>query len=481
MSRMLGRMRWLVVPFLASLAACAPELEGESATGGVLVIAIDSLRADHVTCYGYDRATTPTIDALAGSGVRFANAWSAAPAILPSNAALLSGCDPRIAQRVLPPEVQGTTLSYWSLPREAPHLAQELLARGYSTAAFVDHPQLGPALGLARGFEEFSGTPRSDEPGARRPAPEELAERFSRWAATRGADERWFAFLHFGSLEGLGWDPVEPWEHRFAPRPGLEAVPPVGEGEHVFHALPRARWAMGARSLGEYEASYDGAIARIDAAIAVCVDSLRRAGLLLDTTIVVCGTRGISFGESGLIGDSGTFGESDLHVPLVIRPASGRRFEPGAVRAAPASLIDAAPTVLSLCGVPVPPDMQGVSLAPALADADARPRTLAFATCALFDGWLAAGEDFTYEQSEPWTASSELLVRSWYGGPPPERPTPRTVLSRRKQGRPDGALAPAPLDERLATEARAGFAQWDAEVEGLRARFHPNDWERVRE
>lgn len=480
-------MRCAVLLLLASLAACAPELESESAPGGVLVIAVDSLRADHVSCYGYDRATTPTLDALAAQGVRFERAWSAAPAILPSNAALLSGCDPRVAQRVLPPDVQGATLTYWSLPREAPHLAQELLAQGYSTAAFVDHPQLGPALGLARGFEEFHGAPRSGEPGARRPSPEQLAERFSLWADGRARDERWFAFLHFGELEGLGQDPVEPWEHRFAPRAGLDAVPPVGDGDHIFHALPRSRWSGGARTLGEHEASYDGAIARIDAAIGVCIDSLRRSGRLLDTTVVLCGTRGISFGESGLIGDSGTLGESDLRVPLVIRPAVGRRFEPGATRRAAASLVDVAPTVLSLCGIPVPPDMQGLSLVPALSDAAARPRSLAFASCALFEGWAAFGEDLAFEQSEPWKAQSELLVRSWYGGPPPTAPEPRVVLSRQVES-PGGAaggsrsrLEPVALDESLVREVRAAHERWDEQVESLRARLHPSDWNRSRD
>jgi len=473
-----GALLWAVS---AALCACAPQPAGESVRGGVLLVAIDSLRADHVTCYGYDRATTPVIDALAGEGVRFSNAWSSASAILPSNAALLSGCDARIAQRVLPPDVKGTTLTYWNLPREAPHLAQELLARGHATAAFVDHPQLGPALGLARGFEEFQGVARSDDGTLRRPAPEELAERFSSWILGRARDERWFAFLHFGGLEGFGFDPAAPWEQRFAPRPGLEAVPAVGDGDHVFHALPRARAGGGARTLGEYEASYDGTIARIDAAIGVCIDSLRRRGLLGDTTVVVCGTRGISFGESALIGDSGTLDPAELCVPLVIRPAAGRRFDPGATRTSVASLVDVAPTVLSLCGASVPPDMQGVSLAAMLSDATARARRLAFAHCALFEGWLASGEDFAFEQSEPWTASSELLVRSWYGGPAPTAPSPRIVLSRRASANAPARFAPVAFDGAVAALAREGFASWDAEVEALRRRFHPNDWDRARE
>jgi len=125
--------------------------------------------------------------------------------------------------------------------------------------------------------------------------------------------------------------------------------------------------------------------------------------------------------------------------------------------------------------------MQGVSLAPALSDAAARPRRLAFAGCALFEGWLACGEDFAFEESEPWTAASELLVRSWYGGPPPEVRVPHMVLSRRAAPRLPSRFAHAAFDEGVAALAREGFASWDAEVEALRRRLHPNDWDRARE
>lgn len=478
---MLERMRvglWFV-PLV--VAGCAGDVPGASVPGGVLLVAVDSLRADHLSCYGYDRGTTPALDALAAQGVRFDNAFTAAPAILQSNVALLSGCDPRIALRVLPPEVEGATLTYWSLPRAAPHLAQELLSQGFATAAFVDHPQLGPALGLARGFEEFQGRGRDESSSGERIAPEALAERFARWIDERTANERWFAYVHFGGLEGFGWDRGSEWEQRFAPRAGSDGVLPVGDGDHVFHALPRSRWSGGTRTLGELEASYDGGVARIDAAVAACVESLRKSGRLGDTTILICGTRGLSFGESGLIGDTGTLSDADLRVPLIVRPAAGRRFQASLATDAVASLLDVAPTICSLSGLAVPAEMQGVSLVSALSDATARPRELAFAGSAFFDGWCALGETFCYEESRPWKAQSELLARTWYGGAVPAEPTLRQVLHLRDTDVSLGHAHSAPLDDARVRHARAKFEAWNAQVEARRAELHPNDWDLAQE
>jgi arylsulfatase len=478
---MLASMRvgWLVLSLACT--SCTGDVPGASAPGGVLLIAIDSLRADHLSCYGYDRDTTPALDALAAQGVRFENAFTAAPAILQSNVALLSGCDPRIALRVLPPEVEGATLTYWSLPRAAPHLAQELLSQGFATAAFVDHPQLGPALGLARGFEEFQGRGREEVNSNERIAPEALAERFARWIDERGESERWFAYVHFGGLEGFGWDRASQWEQRFAPRTRDEGVLPVGDGDHVFHALPRSRWSGGTRTLAELEASYDGGVARIDAALAACVEGLRKSGRLGDTTIVVCGTRGLSLGESGLIGDTGTLSDVDLRVPLVVRPAAGRRFQPGLASAAVASLIDVAPTICSLSGLAIPAPMQGVSLVSALSDAAARPREVAFAGSAFFEGWCALGETYCYEESRPWRAQSELLARTWYGGMLPAEPTLRQVLHVRSDDSSQGHARSAPLDDERVRDAKARFELWNAQVEARRAQLHPNDWDFARE
>ena len=128
-----------------ALAACRPAPEESQQGRGVLVIAIDGLRADHVGCYGYDRDTTPNLDALAREGVRFEQAFSTAPWFLPAHISLMTGCDPGIARRTLAKGIQPTIVGTWKIPPYVPHLAKEFLSRGYATAAFFDQAWLAPA------------------------------------------------------------------------------------------------------------------------------------------------------------------------------------------------------------------------------------------------------------------------------------------------------------------------------------------------
>lgn len=458
------------------LFACA-KLPASAERGGVLVIAIDSLRVDHVSGYGYDRDTTPEIDALGAEGVRFESAWSAAPGVLEANVALLCGNDPRLARRLLPPDVPGSTLAYWHVPQTVPHVAQEFLREGFATAAFVDHPQLGPGVGLARGFQEFQGVPRELPPGEREPTPAELFERMSRWLDEREPDEPWFAYVHVGTLERFWWHYDERGESRYHLRPELNRVPPVGDGERLFHALPRTHWTGAQRSLAEYEVAYDAALHGVDAAIGACIDRLRAKGRLDDTTLVIVGTRGLGFGEAGLVGDCGTLADVDLHVPLVVRPARGRPFRAGHVATGLASVIDVAPTVLALAGLPQPADMQGVSLVEALSVPGASPRAFTFASCGLQPGWVAISPTHCLEFSEPWRASSELLVRSWYGSDAPPDPQPRLVLHERERDRGIGHATSAPLTESVVAPLRAAALAWEERVVELRRRHQPSDWE----
>ena len=459
-----------------ALAACA-EAPTTTERGGVLVIAIDSLRVDHVSSYGYDRDTTPEIDALAREGVRFESAWSTAPGILESNVALLCGTDPRIARRLLPPDVEGSTLAYWHVPEAVPHVAQEFLRGGFATAAFVDHPQLGPGLGLARGFQEFQGVPRELPPGEREPTPDELFERMSRWLDEREPGEPWFAYVHVGTLERFWWHYDERGESRYHPRPELSRVPPVGDGDRLFHALPRTHWAGAQRSLGEYEVAYDAALHGVDAALGACIDRLRAKGRFEDTTFVIVGTRGMGFGEAGLVGDCGTLSDVDLHVPLVVRPARGRPFRAGHVASGLASLCDVAPTLLALAGLPQPPEMLGQSLVEALSVPGSSPREFAFASSGLQPGWVAISERHCLETTEPWRAPTELLVRSWYGSETPADPQPRVVLHDRTQERGLGHATSAELRESVVAPLRAAALEWEGRVEELRRRHQPGDWE----
>ena len=128
----------------------------------------------------------------------------------------------------------------------------------------------------------------------------------------------------------------------------------------------RARWSGGMRTLGEYEAEYDGALRRVDQRLGRLLNGLRTRGVLEHTTVIVTSSFGVGFGEAGLYLDHGTLTDVDLHVPLIIKPAAGIQCARGTHSSAVASTIDLAPTMLALQSVDVPNDMQGESLVEAL-------------------------------------------------------------------------------------------------------------------
>src|SRR5262245_6851668 len=135
---MFGRRVALAPLFpLAMLAACGSRT-AEGVGPGVLVIGVDALRADHLAVHGYDRDTSPVLTSLAQEGVRFEQAFTSAPQLIPAHVALLTGCEPSVARRFLAPEFEGLNERRWQIPARVPRMAVEFLAAGYATAAFVD-------------------------------------------------------------------------------------------------------------------------------------------------------------------------------------------------------------------------------------------------------------------------------------------------------------------------------------------------------
>src|SRR5882672_6787192 len=351
---------WLFA--LACSASCARPVVPAGSGRGVLLIVIDGLRADHVGCYGYDRATTPELDALTRDGVVFDDAFTTATWMVPAYASLLTGCDPYVARRVLPPDIPPALATVWHVPDGAPHAAAEMLRNGWDTAAFLDNGMIAPVYGFARGFQTFNAF--GDEPihsgddlGA-----SGVTTRFETWLNGRRVGANWFAMLQISDLDRVWNESDETWDTYFAPRPELDFVPPVGDAARIFFAIPRARWSGGMRTLGEYEAEYDGALRRVDTRLGRLLNSLRTRGVLEHTTVIVTSSFGVGFGEAGLYLDHGTLTDVDLHVPLIIKPADGSEWARGTHSSDVASTIDVAPTLLALQGVDVPNGMQGESL-----------------------------------------------------------------------------------------------------------------------
>lgn len=302
----------------ASLDAVAAALP----RANVLLVTIDTLRADHVGAYGGAQGVTPTLDRLAAEGVRVATAHAHVPLTLPSHTALMTGEYPF---------VNGVRDNgSFRFDGARPTLASALKGAGYRTGAFVSAFVLDARFGLNAGFDVYDDRMNAHGVGGdlsvlERPAGPTLAAA-ARWIGDGAAGTPWFAWVHLYDAHDP-YVPPEPYRTRFAADP------------------------------------YTGEVAAVDAALGAALDGLRQQGALTRTIVVVASDHGESLGEH----QERTHGlfayEATLRVPLLL-------WAPGALKAGvlqgPARLIDVAPTVLDLVGVSAPA-VAGRSMAPAIA------------------------------------------------------------------------------------------------------------------
>jgi arylsulfatase A-like enzyme len=464
---------------LALGPACGHKPSPAATGNGVLVIAIDALRADHVSPAGYDRRTTPTLDALAEQGVVFTETYTTSPEVLTAHASLLTGCDPTIARRApfAAPE-SAWLVSDCYIPDDVPHLAQEFLSHGYRTAAFVDHPGISSFYGFGAGFQDFFGYKSEAVLQKSELGFQDLVTKFMQWLTPQDADKDWFAYLHVNDLERIWTHPDPKWDTFFEPRPELSSVPPVAQEDHAFFAIPRPRWSGGTSSLGEYEARYDGELRLLDSKLGRLLEGLRSKGRLANTTVVVVGTYGIGFGESGLYLDSGTLSDADLHVPLILRPSPLLECRVGTKTDHLASTMDLAPTLLDLAQIPKPRGMHGVSQAGVLRGEPDPARQFAFASGGLQSGFAVIDARWCYEHSSPGTLQMPALPAgetmpatlslSWYGDNLDHSTVYRTFLHDRQANPSTGHLSGSVRDEK--TVARLSEAGTDWFTWMLRAR-----------
>jgi arylsulfatase A-like enzyme len=412
------------------LAACAPDRsEGGSSAPtsaiarprGVLLIAVDGLRADRLSTHGYDRTTTPAIARLAAEGASFQQCFSTAPWLLPAHVSLLTGCDPNIARRVIDKNVESEIDRTWYVPAKAPHLAVELLTHSFATAAFVDHPWIEPRLGIAAGFERFDTVQTAAvgaDADARSGPPLGLdgrSDALLQWLRSIGRERPWFAYVHTHELERIWAAPDPLRDTLFEPRPGRTQVPPVANVEPVFFAIPPSRWDGGTHSLGEYEARYDGALHVLDRKLERLFDSLRAEERWEDTLVVLVGTHGLQFGEAGLFLDHGALSVFDLRVPWILRAPRASELQQARNYEGVCSTVDVAPTVLALCDVPPRSGMHGFSALAQLRGSDDPLRPFAIATGGLQQGFALFGSAWCFEALYPGAVASPNLATSWYG------------------------------------------------------------------
>jgi arylsulfatase A-like enzyme/Tfp pilus assembly protein PilF len=315
-----GPRRGLVLAgLLAALAVVA--CSRGPAVERVVLVTVDTLRADALGCYGGDPAVTPHLDALAARGARFETAISPAPLTLPSHATILTGSDP--------PEHGVHHNSVYRLREDVPTLAEALRAEGSATAAFVGSFVLDRRFGLARGFERYDdalGLERSLRGAssiAERPA-DRVVDAALAWLAD--APPRFFLWVHLYDPHAA-YHPPEPFATRFAAD----------------------------RYLGEV-AFADAQLGRLLAALDARFPDGR-------TLVAVAADHGESRGEHGERTHSYTLYDATQHVPLIL---AGPGVPAGAVLRAPVRLADLAPTLLDLAEAPPLAGASGRSLRPLL-------------------------------------------------------------------------------------------------------------------
>ncbi len=323
-----GRRRcFLALTLLIFAVGCRSNVSKSSVAApssrpNVLLVTIDTLRADHVGSYGYDKASTPTIDALARRGVRFETAVAHVPLTGPSHASILTGQTPlghgfrNNSGFILAPSVKT--------------VAQDFRAAGYHTAGFVSGFPLDRRFGFDRGFETYDDRLPKGNDLRRTPYVERFADATTdavlRWLVTPPEGPQaapWFLWVHY-------YDPHAPYE------------PPAADLAEQYRQSP-----------------YDGEIAFVDRQLGRLLQTVEGRGETGRTIVLVTADHGESLGEHG----EGTHGiflyDATLRVPWIM---AGPQITAGRVSRTIARSMDVLPTLLDYAGLPPRSDVDGRSL-----------------------------------------------------------------------------------------------------------------------
>jgi arylsulfatase A-like enzyme len=330
--------RLCVALVVAAAVACGADAGGGTGTGSrgtppnVLVIVVDTLRADHLGCYGHDRPTSPSIDGLAASGVRFEHAYSAAPWTMPAVASMLTG---------LPPAAHAVETLRHMLPDNATTLAERLSEHGYATAAVVSHMLVSSRYGFDQGYEVFDEREAQGHDHVSTPGVTATASALLRLLA--GGERPFFLFVHY-------FDP----HFNYLPHAEFDFAPTsVGtlDGTQGIEELRARLDELTPQEFAFLTDLYDEEIRLTDDGVGVLMGQLDALGLADSTLVVLTADHGEEFGERGWLGHVNSLHDELVRVPLIVRRPGERRRN--VVVPAPVSTMALAPTVLDLLGLAV--------------------------------------------------------------------------------------------------------------------------------
>ncbi len=316
-----GAYLWYPSAFESSPSNLPSSLRTGSAAGfNVLMVTLDTTRADRLGCYGYESAKTPTLDRLAMLGIRFADAVSHAPLTLPSHASMFTG--------LVPPNHGVRDNEHYRLSDAQVTLAEVLRDEGYQTAAFVSAFVLDARVGLDQGFDHYDDAvdPVAGSGFGRyvQRTGDEVTSSAIDWLNARSSDKPFFAWVHYFDPHEA-YAPPEPFATQFLDQP------------------------------------YDGEIAYMDKQVGRLIDAVKTQGLWDRTVILVVADHGESLDEHGEPTHSFFLYESTQHVPMILS-CPGVFRGPYVVDDVVVAVSDVFPTVIDLLGINPRGPCDGISL-----------------------------------------------------------------------------------------------------------------------
>ena len=368
----------------------------------VLLLSLDTLRADHLGFYGYEKFTSPVLDMIAAEGVVFEDASATSPWTLPSHASMLTG---------LYPKQHGVQTMATALPEDVPTLAGLLAESGFQTAAVVNSTWLQKdSYRITRHFDNYLFVP---DVADRRSPSTWVTDQAIEWLGEM-RDDRLFLFVHYydvhtdyaseaafealfttpyeGVVDGSGWqltlanlkdEHLELCRNDFSATKCTFGV--LGGPWVVDSSVERVHFdAADIRRLKEL---YDAGIRQLDTEVSRLFSWMRREGILDETLLVITSDHGEEFMDHGRVDHFLPVWQELLRVPLVFR---GPGVAAGARVRAPVSLVDLAPTILALAGAETPNEMAGLDLSPLLGTASQGKPGSEAAARALSDRYLYA-------------------------------------------------------------------------------------------
>lgn len=356
-------------------AAACPAGNAPAPAGryNVVVVLMETLRADHLGCYGYGRATSPNIDRLAAGSAVFENAFAQSSQSLISAASVFTG---------LYPPTHGVVTANRSLNRAVPTLAGELKKHGYSTAAFTAGFFLNRGFGLNSGFDAYDD---SEDFGTLA----DVLPKAVKWL--RGNSyKRFFLLVHGYDAHAPYRAPTEFLGKFRAGYSGQLSGVPLDynladriwrDGLYTDFRLDKKVSVLDKSDTGYIISQYDGAVLYADSGVGELLKELDSLKLADRTVVLFMSSAGEALMDHGTIISSfhGGLYDEGIHVPLIIRtPGFKAERVKGTVQ-----LVDVMPTVLSLLGFAAPPSLQGISLCAAMKGKELPPRTVYAQTLSL--------------------------------------------------------------------------------------------------